>query len=119
MFSTDKSKEQLYIEAKHVLNLVEPYTTTSKRPQELNGGLNGVSPPQTVPRKPPRSKHDPSSNIIRPPSQEAAQRVLIGTHMIGRQRSPEQTMNKNGTSQSNGLGLASVEVHITLIFIFL
>ena len=87
---------------------MEPYTT-SKRPQEINA-LNGVSPPQTVPRKPPRSKHDPCSNIIRPPSQEAAQRVLIGTHMIGRQRSPEQTMNKNGTPQSNGIGLASVEV---------
>merc|ERR1712113_966335 len=51
LFSTDKSKEQLYIEAKHVLNLVEPYTT-SKRPQEING--ISVSPPQTVPRKPPR-----------------------------------------------------------------
>ena len=73
LFSTEKSKEQLYIEAKHVLNSVEPYTTT-KRPQDLNG----VSPPQTVPRKPPRSKHDPCSNVIRPPSQEAAQRVLIG-----------------------------------------
>ena len=74
LFSTDKSKEQLYIEAKHVLNLVEPYTTTTKRPHLEP--LNGVSPPQTVPRKPPRSKHDPSSNgVIRPPSQEAAQRV--------------------------------------------
>ena len=40
--------------------------------------------------------------------------------MIGRQRSPEQTMNKNGISpeqtmnknriQSNGLGYASIEV---------
>ena len=60
-----------------------------------------------------RSKHDPSSNIIRPPSQEAAQRVLIGTHMIGRQRSPEQTMNKSGI-QSNGLGYASIEVSCTL-----
>ena len=29
--------------------------------------------------------------------------------MIGRQRSPEQTMNKNGI-QSNGLGYASIEV---------
>ena len=76
LFSTDKSKEQLYIEAKHVLNLVEPYTTTTKRPHQEP--LNGVSPPQTVPRKPPRSKHDPCSNgVIRPPSQEAAQRVLI------------------------------------------
>merc|ERR1712223_2369666 len=103
LFSTEKSKEQLYIEAKHVLNSVEPYTTT-KRPQDLNG----VSPPQTVPRKPPRSKHDPCSNVMRPPSQEAAQRVLIGTHMIGRQRSPEQTMNKNGI-QSNVLGYASIE----------
>merc|ERR1712008_252668 len=97
----------LYIEAKHVLNLVEPYTTTTKRPYQEP--LNGVSPPQTVPGKPPRSKHDPCSNgVIRPPSQEAAQRVLIGTHMIGRQRSPEQTMNKNGI-QSNGLGYASIE----------
>ena len=78
LFSTDKSKEQLYIEAKHVLNLVEPYatTTTTKRPH--HEPLNGVSPPQTVPRKPPRSKHDPCSNgVIRPPSQEAAQRVNI------------------------------------------
>jgi hypothetical protein len=29
--------------------------------------------------------------------------------MIGRQRSPEQTMNKNGI-QSNGLGYTSIEV---------
>ena len=100
LFATEKSKEQLYIEAKHVLNMVEPYTTsTSSKKLELNG----VSPPQTVPRKPPRSKHDPASNMTRPPSQEAANRVLIGTHMIGRQRSPEQTLNKAKEISNNSI----------------
>ena len=65
LFYSDKSREQLYIEAKHVLNMVEPFK-------------NGSSPPQTVPRKPPRSKHDPALNVMRPPSQEAGQRVQLG-----------------------------------------
>lgn len=60
LFDTTKSKEQLYIEAKHVLNMVEPY--------------------ESVPRKPPRTaKND----------------VLIGTQMIGKTKSPEQTLNRN------------------------
>lgn len=91
-YSNYKSKEQLYIEAKHVLNMVEPYT--------VSRNANGVSPPQTVPRKPPRSKHDPGLNVMRPPSQEANQRVLIGTHMIKSQKSPEQTLTK--VQHSNG-----------------
>ena len=65
LYHSDKSREQLYIEAKHVLNMVEPYK-------------NNASPPQTVPRKPPRSKHDPTLNVMRPPSQEAGQRVQLG-----------------------------------------
>ena len=64
LYHHDKSREQLYIEAKHVLNMVEPY--------------KNASPPQTVPRKPPRSKHDPTLNVMRPPSQEAGQRVQLG-----------------------------------------
>lgn len=102
MFSTTKSKEQLYIEAKHVLNMVEPFTTNS---------LNGISPSSTVPRKPPRSKHDPGSNLIRPPSQEASSRVLIGTYMIGGQSktSPEQTLAKNGGPHPTVYGYSSIE----------
>merc|ERR1712242_480484 len=68
---------------------------------------NGVSPPQTVPRKPPRSKHDPSLNVMRPPSQEATQRVLIGTHMIGKQKSPEQTLTK--TLSGTNFGCSSIQ----------
>lgn len=96
-YSNYKSKEQLYIEAKHVLNMVEPYVSRN---------VNGVSPPQTVPRKPPRSKHDPGLNVMRPPSQEANQRVLIGTHMIAKQKSPEQTLSKKVADQhSNGISI--------------
>ena len=38
--------------------------------------------------------------------------------MIGRQRSPEQTMNKTGI-QSNGLGYASIEVNFSVDIKFL
>ena len=69
LFFSEKSKEQLYIEAKHVLNMVEPFKSNSSS-----------SPPQTVPRKPPRSKHDPTLNVMRPPSQEAGQRVQLGKY---------------------------------------
>ena len=71
LFFSEKSKEQLYIEAKHVLNMVEPFKSNSSS-----------SPPQTVPRKPPRSKHDPTLNVMRPPSQEAGQRVQLGNFTI-------------------------------------
>merc|ERR1719510_2447014 len=81
--------------------MIEPYSMKKIE------AMNGVSPPQTVPRKPPRSKHDPSSNVIQPPSQEANQRVLIGTHMIGKQKSPEQTLVK--TIQGSNFGCSSIE----------
>ena len=37
LFSTNKSKEELYLEAKHVLNLIEPYSLKSS---EINGYLH-------------------------------------------------------------------------------
>ena len=82
LFSTNKSKEELYLEAKHVLNLIEPYSLKSSE-------INGV-----VPRKPPRSKPE-----VKSVNQESVQqRVMIGTYMIHQKNSPEHTLNKNGVT---------------------
>lgn len=70
---TDKSKEELYIEAKEILALV------SQSPTE--------SPSSTGPRKPPRSKHDfldDNTNLDVMPSSEAHNRLLIGTVMLSK-----------------------------------
>jgi len=72
----------LYLEAKHVLNLIEPYSLKSSE-------INGV-----VPRKPPRSKPE-----VKSVNQESVQqRVMIGTYMIHQKNSPEHTLNKNGVT---------------------
>ena len=82
LFSTNKSKEELYLEAKHVLNMIEPYSLKSSE-------INGV-----VPRKPPRSKPE-----VKSMNQESVQqRVMIGTYMIHQKNSPEHTLNKNGVT---------------------
>ena len=82
LFSTNKSKEELYLEAKHVLNLIEPYSLKSSE-------INGV-----VPRKPPRSKPE-----VKSVNQESVQqRVMIGTYMIHQKNSPEHTLHKNGVT---------------------
>ena len=73
MADTDKSKEELYIEAKEILALV------SQSPTE--------SPSSTGPRKPPRSKHDfldDKPNVDVMPSSEAHNRLLIGTVMLSK-----------------------------------
>ena len=71
----------MYLEAKHVLNLIEPYSLKSS---EING----------VPRKPPRSKPE-----VKSMNQESVQqRVMIGTYMIHQKNSPEHTLNKNGVT---------------------
>lgn len=121
MYHTGRSKEELYIESKRVFNTVEPY---SHKIQETNG----ISPSSTTPRKPPRSKHDPSSNLIRPPSQEATQRVLIGTYMIGGQQKanneisimspPNQkswAIGINGTYGYTSLEVSAVEYFVLIL----
>jgi len=70
---TDKSKEELYIEAKEILALV------SQSPTE--------SPSSTGQRRPPRSKHDfldDKQNVDVMPSSEAHNRLLIGTVMLSK-----------------------------------
>lgn len=70
---TDKSKEELYIEAKEILALVNQSPTES--------------PSSTGPRKPPRSKHDfldDKPNVDVMPSSEAHNRLLIGTVMLSK-----------------------------------
>ena len=68
MADTDKTKEQLYTEAKEILALV------GKSPVE--------SPSSTGPRRPPRSKHDSEMDLM--PSAEASSRMLIGTVMLSK-----------------------------------
>ena len=68
MADTDKTKEQLYTEAKEILALV------GKSPVE--------SPSSTGPRRPPRSKHDSEMDLM--PSAEASSRLLIGTVMLSK-----------------------------------
>ena len=92
LFCTNKSKEELYLEAKHVLNMIEPYSLKS---QEVN-----------VPRKPPRNKPE-----MKPLSQEMVpQRVMIGTYMIHQKNSPEHTLMKNGVSNHSNYGYSNNEV---------
>jgi len=70
---TDKSKEELYTEAKEILALVNQSPTES--------------PSSTGPRKPPRSKHDfldDKPNVDVMPSSEAHNRLLIGTVMLSK-----------------------------------
>jgi len=70
---TDKNKEELYIEAKEILALVNQSPTES--------------PSSTGPRKPPRSKHDftdDKANLDVMPSSEAHNRLLIGTVMLSK-----------------------------------
>eukprot|EP00092_Neocalanus_flemingeri_P010758 GFUD01011587.1.p1 GENE.GFUD01011587.1~~GFUD01011587.1.p1 ORF type:complete len:833 (-),score=197.09 GFUD01011587.1:64-2562(-) len=77
---TDKSKEELYIEANEILALVNQSPTNS--------------PSSTGPRKPPISKHDfldDNTNLDVMPSSEAHNRLLIGTVML----------SKNSISGSN------------------
>ena len=78
---TDKSKEQLYTEAKEILALVGAGGQTTTTPTD--------SPSNTGPRRPPRSKHDSlmSPDTMRP-SSEAASRMLIGTVMLTNHLSP-------------------------------
>merc|ERR1719189_2701986 len=84
---TDKSREQLYTEAKEILALVgssggqDP--AAPRRPPSLQELPE--SPSSTAPRRPPRSKHDHSlgggggEEAAQPqPSAEAASRLLIG-----------------------------------------
>ena len=75
----DKTREQLYSEAKEILALVP-------------GPSPAESPCNTGPRRPPRSKHDKdkdeslfntSSEAVMP-SSEAASRLLIGTVMLSK-----------------------------------
>ena len=85
---TDKSKEQLYTEAKEILAMVS----------SAGGGRSPTdSPSNTGPRRPPRSKHDSSldesvNNDVMRPSSEAASRLLIGTVMLskGNNNNPQQ-----------------------------
>ena len=74
---TEKSKEQLYTEAKEILALVGGRTPTE-------------SPNNTGPRRPPRSKHDSHVTSDMMPSSEAASRMLIGTMMLNKQGSQSQ-----------------------------
>ena len=91
---TDKSREQLYTEAKEILALVGSSsgsgqdTAASRRPPSLQ---EPESPSSTAPRRPPRSKHDHSLGggggeeaAQLQPSAEAASRLLIGTVMLSK-----------------------------------
>ena len=97
MADTDKSREQLYTEAKEILALVgssggqDP--AASRRPPSLQELPE--SPSSTAPRRPPRSKHDHSLGggggggggeeaAQLQPSAEAASRLLIGTVMLSK-----------------------------------
>ena len=92
---TDKSREQLYTEAKEILALVGSSggqdTAASRRPPSLQELPE--SPSSTAPRRPPRSKHDHSLGggggggeeaAQLQPSAEAASRLLIGTVMLSK-----------------------------------
>merc|ERR1719270_1668044 len=68
---TEKSKEQLYTEAKEILALGGGRTPTE-------------SPNNTGPRRPPRSKHDSHATSDMMPSSEAPSRMLIGTMMLNK-----------------------------------
>ena len=78
---TDKNPEELYTDAKEVLSLV--------------GASPSESPCSTGGRRPPRSKHDQSSNMEEPrvPSAEAHHRLMIGTSMLN--KSTGSTANSN------------------------
>ena len=90
---TDKSREQLYTEAKEILALVGSSSggqdpAASRRPPSLQ---EPESPSSTAPRRPPRSKHDHSLGggggeeaAQLQPSAEAASRLLIGTVMLSK-----------------------------------
>ena len=100
LFSTNKSKEELYLEAKHVLNLIEPYSLKSSE-------INGV-----VPRKPPRSKPE-----VKSVNQESVQqRVMIGTYMIHQKNSPEHTLNKNGVTNQTTTTYGYSNNEVSFIF---
>ena len=84
MMETDKNPEELYTDAKEVLSLV--------------GASPSESPCSTGGRRPPRSKHDQSSNMEEPrvPSAEAHHRLMIGTSMLN--KSTGSTANSNARS---------------------
>merc|ERR1719410_1547645 len=84
MMETDKNPEELYTDAKEVLSLV--------------GASPSESPCSTGGRRPPRSKHDQSSNMEEPrvPSAEAHHRLMIGTSMLN--KSTGSTANNNARS---------------------
>ena len=115
--SSNKSKEQLYMEAKDILAMVSnSHVGSSPVPQQQYGMIHRPPPDyhhhhqqqqqqqqQQHPRRPPRSKHDrdPSSpvpNIPSPvdqmPSHEAANRLLIGTTMLNPSNSTS-SMSRN------------------------
>lgn len=59
LFTTSKTKEQLYIEAKDILNGVD---IQKRPPPDYVNVLSANSPGSTQPRRPPRSKHDRDPN---------------------------------------------------------
>ncbi|XP_059096126.1 pleckstrin homology-like domain family B member 2 [Tigriopus californicus] len=128
IFSTNKTKEQLYMEAKDILAMVSNGTNSGKRfPPDYVNLAGGISPGSTGPRRPPKSKHDrdPNSPITQGshdhptlPSQEATNRLLIGTTMLnGNRKSPARAFSPEREIIQNSLATLRVEKEsqITLV----
>ena len=64
LMSTSKTKEELYIEAKDILAMLEQQQQRNNQQQPM--GFVGSSPGSTQPRRPPRSKHDRDPNSPAP-----------------------------------------------------
>ena len=115
--SGDKSKEQLYTEAKEILAMVQESGDVSRPTSDtVNRQLTdspAESPNSTQHRRPPRSKHDTSLDTeteVTRPSSEAASRLLIGTVMLSKgSQQPRVEFQERGAGHMHGVDTLKTE----------
>eukprot|EP00095_Tigriopus_kingsejongensis_P007663 maker-scaffold156_size297567-snap-gene-0.18 protein:Tk07663 transcript:maker-scaffold156_size297567-snap-gene-0.18-mRNA-1 annotation:"grb2-associated binder " len=132
LFATSKTKEQLYVEAKDILSMISggsaiQASTRGGMPDYTNL-VGGISPGSTAPRRPPKSKHDRDPNspalegasdqMFTLPSQEATNRLLIGTTMLnGNRRSPARAFSPEREIIQNTLATLKVEKESQIVLV--